>query len=174
MTNEKVCEAFDAAAAAIHKSMPGCGPSRFGGLELPFSHIARSEAFCHLLYMCEEGKRMLAEDRREKVMRWLGFVQGTLWAMGVTTIAEAKNANKPDEPPPPPSSPSPSVLFSPAVEPIGPGPIERIQFYRPHYGGNMHAMGGCDGCGKAGGECTCGESHPKPLPSGYDEEQFYK
>jgi hypothetical protein len=35
--------------------------------------------------------------RREKSMRWLGFVQGFLWAMHVATIDELKSVNRPPD-----------------------------------------------------------------------------
>ena len=31
---------------------------------------------------------------REKVMRWLGFIQGALWAMGIYTVDELRAHNK--------------------------------------------------------------------------------
>ena len=50
----------------------------------------------HLLYMCEE---MLTWDdsRKEKMMRWLGFIQGVLAMVERTPIAVLKETNKPDE-----------------------------------------------------------------------------
>jgi hypothetical protein len=47
--------------------------------------------------MCLEGIKLVNENRIEKAMRWLGFVQGTLWAMGVRTIEEMKVENMPPE-----------------------------------------------------------------------------
>jgi len=37
------------------------------------------------------------EGRRRKANRWLGFVQGFLWANGIYTIEEMKEHNRPDE-----------------------------------------------------------------------------
>lgn len=39
-------------------------------------------------------------DRREKIMRWYGFTQGALWALGVFTVTELKAHSNPDVPPP--------------------------------------------------------------------------
>jgi hypothetical protein len=50
----------------------------------------------HLRYMCKQIPVFLAENRREKVMRWLGFIQGAMWALGMTSIAEMKELNRPD------------------------------------------------------------------------------
>ena len=77
----------------------------------------------HLLFMCDEIERFVNEavphgyaaaaeslkiesrtlirewiayaNKREKAMRWLGFVQGTLWGWGLATIEELKQMNAP-------------------------------------------------------------------------------
>lgn len=64
-------------------------------IKLPHSALD-DEASAHLLYMCNQINEFIAEDRREKAMRWLGFVQGALWQAGVFTIDELKNHNRPD------------------------------------------------------------------------------
>jgi hypothetical protein len=42
--------------------------------------------------MCDEASRMIREEpwRREKVMRWLGFIQGAMWAGGYISIDTGK------------------------------------------------------------------------------------
>lgn len=52
----------------------------------------------HLLYMCQEIGNLIAEQRHDKVMRWLGFVQGALWAHNWATIEELKRLNMPEGP----------------------------------------------------------------------------
>ena len=49
----------------------------------------------HLLNMIPQMYEFLEEGRREKVFRWLGFIQGGLWALGEYTIAEMKEHNRP-------------------------------------------------------------------------------
>lgn len=51
----------------------------------------------HLLFMTEEGQKLVIAGRIEKAMRWLGFLQGALWGLGITTIEEQKDINRPDE-----------------------------------------------------------------------------
>lgn len=53
----------------------------------------------HLYFMTEEGKRLIDQGRIEKAMRWLGFLQGALWGLGVTSIEEQKRINMPNEVP---------------------------------------------------------------------------
>lgn len=48
----------------------------------------------HLHYMLDTIPVLLRQDRREKVMRWLGFIQGALWGFEWSTIAEMKTQNK--------------------------------------------------------------------------------
>jgi hypothetical protein len=50
----------------------------------------------HLRWMCGAGKALVDEGRIEKAMRWLGFVQGALWGMGLVTIECMKLVNKPE------------------------------------------------------------------------------
>ena len=47
---------------------------------------------CHA--MLDKMEIFVAENRMEKVFRWLGFVQGFLWAHGVYTLAELMNHNR--------------------------------------------------------------------------------
>ena len=35
-------------------------------------------------------------ERREKIMRWYGWIQGALWALGVYTVDELKAHSRPD------------------------------------------------------------------------------
>ena len=53
----------------------------------------RLGAINHMLYMCDLIEAFVAEDRIEKAMRWLGFIQGTLWMMGSFTLNEMREHN---------------------------------------------------------------------------------
>lgn len=52
----------------------------------------------HLMYCCGQIVLFIQEGRREKAMRWLGFVQGALWTLSVATIDELGKMNMPNEP----------------------------------------------------------------------------
>ena len=52
-------------------------------------------ALGHALWMCEEALTW-GEDRLEKKMRWLGFIQGVLWTSAGYTILELKKDNTVD------------------------------------------------------------------------------
>jgi len=38
--------------------------------------------------------QFVSEDKIEKTMRWLGFVQGVLWVYGVYTLEQLKADNR--------------------------------------------------------------------------------
>lgn len=48
----------------------------------------------HALWMLDRIPEFMAAGRREKAMRWLGFVQGALWAWNYATIDEMKDDNR--------------------------------------------------------------------------------
>lgn len=82
MTTDKIRAAF----AACRALMPAYIKPERGG-----------SRWAHLIFMCEEGSTFAA-DRREKAMRWLGFVQGALWTLDAITIENLKSVNRSDEP----------------------------------------------------------------------------
>ncbi len=51
----------------------------------------------HVIYMLDRIPEFIEDGRKEKANRWLGFIQGALWAQDVYTIEEMKGHNKPDE-----------------------------------------------------------------------------
>lgn len=51
--------------------------------------------FSHCAAMIPQMEEFLAEGRRDKVFRWLGFIQGVLYAKGVYTIEQLKDHSRP-------------------------------------------------------------------------------
>ncbi len=47
----------------------------------------------HVLWMSGEVRKFLAEGRREKADRWLGFIQGVLWKLGRYSIDDMRAHN---------------------------------------------------------------------------------
>lgn len=69
--------------------------SSFG---VPLRHTSKgapseTQAGRHVLWMCGEMRAFLADGRREKANRWLGFVQGVLWKLGRYTIDDMRGHN---------------------------------------------------------------------------------
>jgi hypothetical protein len=55
-----------------------------------------STAKHHLLWMCVEAQAIVDQGRLEKAMRWLGFIQGGLWALRLRTLEDLKSDNMPE------------------------------------------------------------------------------
>ncbi len=51
----------------------------------------------HVMWMLDQIGDFIDAGRREKAMRWLGFVQGWMWERGRSKIDETKDANRPRE-----------------------------------------------------------------------------
>lgn len=92
MTDAKVLEVlrtyrqqFEAQGVAKRRSPPDNWVSQ------------QADRLAHLHWMLDEIESFLAVGSREKAMRWLGFIQGCLWADGLYTVAEMKDQNRPDQ-----------------------------------------------------------------------------
>jgi len=55
------------------------------------------ETYKHIMYMLWMIPQFIKEGRKEKANRWLGFVQGVLWANDVYEIEDMKEHNRQDE-----------------------------------------------------------------------------
>lgn len=56
--------------------------------------MMRRAALAHLRTMFPKMVQFVSEDKIEKAMRWLGFVQGVLWVCGVYTLEQLKADNR--------------------------------------------------------------------------------
>lgn len=72
-------------------SQHGFTPERHTSEELPTG----KQRGQHLAWMCVEAVKIAEEDRTEKAMRWLDFIQGALWADGYRSVEDMKKDNKP-------------------------------------------------------------------------------
>jgi hypothetical protein len=91
MTDAKAREAFAKCHAIIWASAP---------LE-PVRNIeavpGTPASYKHLLWLSLEGPKLLDQGKREKAMRWLGFIHGALHWGHLASIEELKAMNRPDE-----------------------------------------------------------------------------
>ena len=105
MTGEKIKEVATKYARVIHR-MVEIHPARIlvpgepmrGPVDKSWTTWSPAEQANHLLFACAEMKRFVDEGRLEKSFRWLGWIQGTLTALGVYTIEDCGNHNRPDPP----------------------------------------------------------------------------
>jgi hypothetical protein len=51
----------------------------------------------HLYWMCGQALELANHDLLEKAMRWLGFIQGSLWCLGIRSIEDMKKDNMPKD-----------------------------------------------------------------------------
>lgn len=63
---------------------------------MPCSTLSQTVKVEHMLWMIAEALSWPA-DRLEKKFRWLGFIQGGLWADGLASIDELKKMNMPTD-----------------------------------------------------------------------------
>lgn len=93
MTDEKLRDALLTCEATINKEA-----SRLGITMAIRDSSADTETrrISHLLWMARQSLKLVEDNRREKAMRWLGFLQGALWAQKLMTIDQAKDMNRPE------------------------------------------------------------------------------
>lgn len=82
MTDEKILEVI----SLYERELPKIKVDAYN-----FRHIP------HILEMLPQMREFVAEGRREKLMRWLGYIQGVLDVLGVYTLNELKLHNAPDD-----------------------------------------------------------------------------
>ncbi|NCN07414.1 hypothetical protein GW933_01835 [Candidatus Falkowbacteria bacterium] len=61
--------------------------------------IDRQTILGHIHYLSYEIDGLLAENRLEKSFRWLGFIQGCWFALGLRSLDDLKNDSKPTDNP---------------------------------------------------------------------------
>lgn len=97
MTSDKVLSIFMEYATNLRGAAE---PTKFPSPDHVLQPEHKSQvrmAVSHLLYMSVEGMKLVHHLRMEKAMRWLGFVQGSLWALGLRSLSEVKTDNKPTD-----------------------------------------------------------------------------
>ena len=72
-------------------TLPNSMPSRRANTGC--KSISKQERVRHLMWMLEEIIRM-PNDRFEKANRWLGFVQGSMWSLGIRSVDEMRDDNR--------------------------------------------------------------------------------
>jgi hypothetical protein len=82
--------------ARFPSGQPHSEPARFSEYESKQHFILPAKnGLAHFRFMCIEAQKFIDEDRVEKAMRWLGFLQGALWALGFYSLDELKNHSRP-------------------------------------------------------------------------------
>lgn len=90
MTRDKVVSAVAGLTVLI-------GPRKDLRRASPDVILERDAHVAHLGWMLGEIVPFYDAGRIEKAMRWLGYVQGACTALGLCTIGQTKDLNKPDD-----------------------------------------------------------------------------
>lgn len=91
MTQEKLLSAFDACQEILAHN--GFTTAERDSESPPGTNTS----FYHLVWMSVEGRKLAEAERREKAMRWLGFLQGALFWSKLATVDDLKDMNRPDK-----------------------------------------------------------------------------
>ncbi len=51
----------------------------------------------HLLFMSQAAVDLVKANRTEKAMRWLGWLQASMWYLNIYTLEDMKNLNRTEE-----------------------------------------------------------------------------
>ncbi len=104
MTDKKINQVLDIYEKRVLSFDPQSIALCIPGIEDPGQRRAATEGvaimaarFAHLHEMIGKIRKFLTESRREKAFRWLGFMQGVFYALGVYTIDELANHNRPSK-----------------------------------------------------------------------------
>lgn len=91
MTGEKIIEAVEQYEELMRDR--GIEPAK-----LPHDVLPQSveQQLAHVCAMLPQMKEFVGEHRLEKAFRWLGFVQGVLWANQIFVLEDLKNHNRPE------------------------------------------------------------------------------
>lgn len=98
MTQVSILTALDHIDSAIKFQFGGIEPKHLGpgeGTDYP----GHERAAQHIKCVVDDARKMLMDgsDRRETVMRRLAFCQGWIWTMGIVSIDDLKDANRPPD-----------------------------------------------------------------------------
>jgi hypothetical protein len=107
MTKEKLKSVFQFYAEMLNREAqrraqfsgeaPHTDPKQFTGMEARTHFVfPASKELAHLRFMCEEACKFVDANRVEKAMRWLGFLQGVLFARGFYSLNDLKKHSRPE------------------------------------------------------------------------------
>lgn len=92
MNQKDVLSALSDCEATVKSYAPHAVPLRAATDLIGYRELAKLQ---HVLWMIGQAREFVTANRTEKAFRWLGFVQGVLWSLGLVTIEEAKESNRP-------------------------------------------------------------------------------
>jgi len=97
MTGEKLKSMFAIYRAELDMRKPLILPVQLDDedtLKTVFN-ISSDRMYAYFKFMCDRAQKFVDDGRIEKAMRWLGFLQGTFWNLGLFTLDELKHHSMP-------------------------------------------------------------------------------
>lgn len=102
MTDKKINQVLDIYEQRVSKFDPVALSLMMPGIEDPIQRAAAQGAIGQLAAQIDHIKDMipkirgfLTQGRREKAFRWLGFIQGIFYAVGIYTVEDMADHNRP-------------------------------------------------------------------------------
>jgi hypothetical protein len=97
MTNEKLKSLFARYRIAFDMQNSGVAPKQLPPslTGLRWHELKAGDLIAHFKFMCEEAPKFVDVGQVPKAMRWLGFIQGVLWAESDFSLEELKTHSKP-------------------------------------------------------------------------------
>lgn len=98
MTSDQIAEALHLMVASMQRWADAWDWGRKLAPIRNQDAITTGERLEHLVWMADVIEHeFIPIGKLEKAFRWLGFIQGSLWGMHLTTIEDAKKANMPKD-----------------------------------------------------------------------------
>jgi hypothetical protein len=96
LTSEKLISVFEFYRDELAKKGIAAEQLKDEDYHAKASDLLVSTHLGHVAWMCDAAIGFVQEDRIEKAMRWLGYVQGVLYIAGEYTLDDLKNHSRPD------------------------------------------------------------------------------
>lgn len=96
LTNEKLISVFKGYGICLNANDVVAREMPEEMKMLPVHMVPKEVRLSHIAHMCETAIDFVHEGRIEKAMRWLGFIQGSLYELGTYTINDLKDHSRPD------------------------------------------------------------------------------
>lgn len=96
MTPEKIREVCDLMWTALQRDFGCRGEARRYSDADQGIPMSQFDLAAHCMWMTQEVPTFVDAGRREKAMRWLGFVQGAGLGLGCWTLTDVKRWNAPN------------------------------------------------------------------------------
>ncbi len=100
MTGERIIQVVNFYGKILDRRHPQIRSLEFPENQRIYFSESAELVIGHVRSMIPRIREFVEQGRIEKAFRWLGFVQCAFWGLGIFTLNELKNHNRPDISPP--------------------------------------------------------------------------